>query len=211
MGSQFHVKECTVAPIATGLVAHTLHGFRDQIAKIHAGSIDFHFWRGRLVTSFHEDEHPNDFCYWAREGLHDSVLSEHLEMINPADYQNVEEVRQAILTAIDHRIADKEPTLASYPFHFVRSSLVVYDTGINFNAPQDLKTRFQSLNRSSIFYHFIEAYRRSSERVNDFSSWLQEFGGDYAHVAHRLNVIDPYFTPLSDLQKKIATIINHSM
>jgi hypothetical protein len=58
------------------------------------------------------------------------------------------------------------------------------------------------MTRRSLFYHVHEARRRSPERIDDFSMWLEQYGADPPLVA-KLRAIDFYFLNLNQLRREI--------
>ena len=63
---------------------------------------------------------------------------------------------------------------------------------------------------SSVFYHFIDARRRTLNNVDDFRQWLALFGETYQPLIDRLTGIDPYFSTLVELRQNLATAFqNH--
>ena len=202
----FFVKDCTLAAIATGVKAQTLSEFREKLAAIHSGSIFFHFWRRRLDSTFEVGTFYNDFSHWAHFCLHEDALAEQLELLNPADYNNIEALRTEMLDIIDNTLDNHEIgpwTKQEEQFHFIRSKIVVFSTFLQINRPSDLVKSIPLMSRSSIFYHFIDARRRTVESKDDFSTWLGGFK-NYEELLERLSQIDPYFISLADLQSKLT-------
>jgi hypothetical protein len=62
------------------------------------------------------------------------------------------------------------------------------------------------LTTSSIFYHFIDARRRTSDGRDDFSDWLTGFGDEYVTLQEQLAGVDPYFSSLSELRDELALL-----
>ncbi len=210
--SLFFIKDCALATIATGCTAQTLQELHDQLMMIHPDALYFHFWGGRLRTDFERHEYHNDFSYWSQHFLHDDILAERLELINPAEHENIEGLRNDLLEIIENRLDEREfiPwTKGEEAFHFIRSTIVIFNTHFKMEKPEDLMQILPVISRSSIFYHFIDASCRLSNRTNDFITWLQGFGNDYQPLIKELSTIDPYFISLTDLQKKLVTTVNH--
>ena len=82
------------------------------------------------------------------------------------------------------------------------SSVIAYDTGERFATPAGLAASVPTMPRRSLFYHFHEARRRSAERIDDFSLWLEQYGADPPLVA-KLRAIDFYFLNLNQLRREI--------
>ncbi len=206
-GGGFLVRDCTLIAIATGTSALTLKELRAGIQQIHPGSIYHHFWGGLLQPSFGEREYNNDFAAWARYGLHDAVLAERLAIVNPTDFETLEDLRLDLLDIIDERLDESErlPWLvASLPFEFIRAQTVVFDTRTRIGSPEAFPEVIPHLSTGSIFYHFIDALRRSPFGIDDFSAWLATFENRYEGLIRRLADIDPYFGSLVELRQRLA-------
>jgi hypothetical protein len=64
----------------------------------------------------------------------------------------------------------------------------------------------------SIFYHFIDARRRTERGRSDFVEWLASFGnGDYDELIKNINAIDPYFTTLAELRRELAGVFDRCL
>lgn len=62
---------------------------------------------------------------------------------------------------------------------------------------------------SSVFYHFIDARRRTQDKVDDFRQWLAFFGETYQPLIDQLTGIDPYFSTLAELRQQVAATFQH--
>lgn len=205
----FAIKDCALIAIATGKKAINLKEFRDTLETINLDSIYHHFWGSLLEPRFEETEYNNDFASWARRGLHDDKLAERLAMLDPSFYPNLEALRQELLEVIEERLDENEYLnwmLATESFEFIRSQIVVFDTGMRIEHPAKLGELIPSLSTNSIFYHFIDARRRLPEQKNDFSYWLVSFNGLYEELLNQLEGIDPYFSSLTELRQQITVI-----
>lgn len=208
----FAIKDCALIAIATGKQAMTLKELRDLLAAIDADSIYHHFWGGLLEPRFEEREYNNDFASWARRGLHDDKLAERLAMVDPSFYSNLEDLRQELLAIIEERMDESEYLpwiVATEPFEFIRAQIVVFDTDKRVTRPQELGESLPHLSTSSIFYHFIDARRRLSDRSDDFRFWLASFNGLYDELSTQLASIDPYFETLTELRQQLTAIFQN--
>ncbi len=208
----FAVKDCALAAVATGLRAQNLRELRDNLQRIHSGSIYYHFWGGLLRPRFDDPEFNNDFAGWARHGLHDTSLAERLSVIDPTDYTDLESLRQELLDVIEERLDESEwiPWARSdQQFHFIRSQIVVFDTHKRISSPHELAQAIPGMSVSSIYYHFIDARRRTEDSLDDFEAWLDGFGSSYSDLSKKLKTIDPYFISLSELRQQLITLFKN--
>lgn len=206
----FYVKDCALAAIATGIRAQTLLELRDRLSSIHPNCIYYHFWGGRLRTSFEHGEYHNDFSHWAHHNLHDDILAEQLELLNPTEYETMEDLRNELIEIMDNRLDEKEMipwAKSDEQFYFLRSKMIIFQTAHRLTKPEELVTVLPLLSRSSLFYHFIDSARRVPGKIDDFSTWLQEYHDGYQELIAMLRKIDPYLISLSDLQQRLISIV----
>jgi hypothetical protein len=203
----FVVMDCTLAAIATGQRAQNLRELRDALAVAHPECVYYHFWGGLLRPHFDDPEYNNDFASWVRHALHDHALAERLGVIDPADFADLESLRQEVIENIEERLDELEHIAwapSDQQFHFIRGQTVVFDTGRRLRDSRELAARLPQLSLGSIFYHVIDARRRDPQRADDFRTWLQAGGESYAGLCDALAAIDPYFTPLAELRTRLA-------
>ena len=205
----FRIRDCALAAIATGRRAQNLREFRDILYDVHPESIYYHFWGGLLRPRFVDREYNNDFAGWARHSLHDKVLSERLAVVDPNDFPDIENLRQELLDVIEERLDENEHvpwTKSDQRFEFIRSQIVVFDTGVTLAKPEDLATVADQLSPASIFYHFIDARRRTGDGDDDFRAWLGGYRPAYDELCDQLAGVEPYFQSLTELGQQIAGI-----
>ena len=138
---EFAIKDCAVASIATGRRAQTLRELRDILRDIHPGCIYHHFWGTLLRPQFSNREYNNDFAAWCHHSLHDNPAAERLAVIDPADFTDMEELRQELIEVIEARLDETDLVLftrSDRQFHFVRGVIVVFDTARRLSHPHEL-------------------------------------------------------------------------
>ncbi len=204
----FYFKDCTLTAIATGIKAKTLVDLRDGIARVPLTSLYFHFWGGRLRPAFEYREYHSDFAQWAHRHLHDDILAERLDFLNPSEYPDLEKIRNDLIGLIDFRLSELDAIpSAKEIFHFVRSKIVVFSTPYKSDDPHKFPNILHHLPNSSLFFHFIDAARRTSGGRDDFSTWLGDFGIRYEELIDKLHAVDPYYISLPDLRLKLIDIL----
>jgi len=203
----FAVIDCAMLSIATGLSAQNLRELRDRLRSVPASSLYFHFWGAHLRPGFDEPEYGNDFALWARHGLSDPALAERLSVIRPPGFGDLEALREELVEVVEQRLYEREVVPwapADQEFHFIRSTLVVLDTGTRLETPEALGAALARFSPGSLFYHFIDALRRPPEGADDFRAWLSGFGDRYSGLIERIAGIDPYFVTLSRLGRELS-------
>ncbi len=207
----FLVRVCSLVALATGVRVQNLKEFREGLVRAPQSSIYHHFWGRLLMRQFDEPEYNNDFAAWASHGLHEKGLAERLSAINPTEFTDLEELRQELVEVVEMRLDETEMVpwaKADQQFQFIRSQIVVLDTGREICRPEDLTRVVPKMSNESIFYHFIDARRRTPDRVDDFSGWLIWMGEEYKETIERLKAIDPYFSSLKELREIISQLFN---
>ena len=205
----FRVFDCAPVFIATGINAFTLRELIESLRVVHPESIQHHFWGRLLRPVIDEPEYSNDFAAWTARELRDKVLAERLSVIYPTDYTDVEEFRHGIIDIIENRLDEdliSHTATARQPFHFIRSQLVVFDTGTRIGDRSELADAVKEMSEGSVFYHFVEARRRTGKRCDDFSAWLESSAGDYHQLCVDLTAIDPYFSSLSQIRDRLENL-----
>ncbi|MEA3286558.1 MAG: DUF5752 family protein [Candidatus Marinimicrobia bacterium] len=206
------IKDCALIALATGRKARTLKELRDNLEIIESESIYYHFWGSLLRPRFEDAEYHNDFAAWAAHSLNDKKMAEQLGVVDPTTFTTMDNLRFELLEIIDERIDELDvlPTASrDKQFEFISSEIVVFTTMQTVIEPEIMKTLVLELSLGSIFYHFIDARRRTSESIDDFSHWLMSFGDEYEDAINGIADIDPYFSPLTDLRNQLSeTLMN---
>lgn len=211
---RFVIKDCALIQIATGVRAQNVRELRDRLLTVDAACIDYHFWGGLLRPSFDDPEYANDFAAWARHGLHDHKLAERLSMIDPAEFADIESLRRELVEVLEQRIDEGEYLTWAKPdqqFQFIRSQIVVFDTGRTLVQPAELVAAVPAMSAGSVYYHFVDARRRPPMRTDDFRAWLACFDGEYAALSDALAEVDPYFTTLTGLREELARVVRTAL
>lgn len=210
----FAIKDCSLAHMATGRRAQTLRELRDILRDIHPGCVYHHFWGSLLRPQFTNREYNNDFASWCYDCLHDRPAAERLSAIDPADYSDLEELRQEVIDVVESRLDETDLVLftrADQQFHFVRSVIVVFDTYKRLSRPEQLVEAVPEMSPGSVFYHFIDARWRDPLGVDDFRAWLQGLGDRFTPLCDGLAEVEPYFESLHILRDRLAEVFRRHL
>jgi hypothetical protein len=206
----FSVTDCALIVISTGESAHNLREMHDRLIRTDdPGIMYFHFWDGLLRPDFIDPEYPNDFASWCFRRLHDRRLAERLSLLNPGTFETMNDLRYKLIEVIEDRMDedDFDPRIdADHPFFFMRSQIVVFHTQTRIEKPEQLPAVVPKLTPGSIFYHFIDARRRTVSGRNDFSEWLKGYSGKYNGLADRISMIDPFFKSLMEIREQLIDV-----
>jgi len=203
----FIIKDCALITISTGLRALNLREFRNGVERCPAECFEHHFFSTKLRPAFDDPEYPNDFAAWASHGLHDRPLAERLGALDPLEFSDSESLRSAMLDILEEDLKHREHLVwakRAHEFIFLRPQMVVYDTGLAPETPEQLGELIPQLSTGSVYYHFIEARRRLKGERDDYGAWIESFGPAYSALAERLSQIDYYFCSLSELRNRIS-------
>jgi len=207
ISNPFVVKDCALIQIATGVKVQTLRELKKELLTIDEDSVYYHFWGSLLTPRFREPEFGNDFASWAFHALHDRILAERLSVIDPLQFGDIQSLRLALLDVIDERLDEVEVvpfSSSDQQFNFVKCQIVVFNTQKLIDKPEELGQAIMSFSSGSIFYHFIDARRRTKGNIDDFRAWLGMFGDKYEKLSVLISRIDPYFTTLLELRELLS-------
>ncbi len=178
--STFQIKACALIVQMDGQAsAINLRELRDRAERCSPESIYHHFCETQLRPTFDDPEFTNDFATWAYRDLRDDVLAERLGILDPDSFESVEGLRAALLDTIEDRLSDADYIRGAelgHAFYFMTSSMLVFDTGMVLEKPDDIMWALRRMTRASIYYHFIETRSKIGSKNNDILPWL--CGGD---------------------------------
>ncbi len=203
----FEVRDCALITRMAGIeTAINLRELRERVAVCPVECLFHHFCETQIRPTFDDPEFSNDFAVWSARNLRDRVLAERLGVINPYTFESLEELREAVLEIIDDHLS-MLPYIPWVPrgedFRFMAATTVVFNADKFLETPEDLLNELPHLSDSSIYYHFIEARRRTENRTDDFSAWLEGFGKGCEELINALGKIDFYYLPLRVLKETI--------
>jgi len=206
----FWFRECFLMTMPIGLSVVNLRELLHALREVSESVLYYHLVQCRLAISPPAVEFPNDFALWAAVALQDSALAEKLSSFDPLDYENLGQVRQAILDILEEYLWDLRfvPWARSgFEFHFCEASTVVIRSEI---AARNLQEFCQGLNNvglDSTYYHFFEARWRLGRPIDDFSYWIETNFGLPKLVA-AIRDMDIYFYNLKEIRNTLLGLIH---
>jgi hypothetical protein len=206
----FHVKDCALITRMGGVdTAMNLRELRERVATCPVECIFHHFYETLIRPTFDDPEFRNDFSVWTSRQLRDRVLAERLGILNPYNFRDFEELRARIVDVIDERLSEI-PYIPWVPkgqeFHFMRAATVIFDTGVVLYTPEDLVAHIPNMSLSTIYYHFLEARRRTPVQSDDFTAWLDGLMEPPRDLIDAFNHVDFYFLTLHELKDKLISV-----
>jgi len=127
-------------------------------------------------------------------------------------FEDLEQLRARIIGIIDDRLSEIHfiPWVPQgQEFHFMRAATVVFDTGVELHTPEDLIQQIPLMSSSTIYYHFVEARRRTPDRCDDFCAWLIGLNEPPLDLIEALRQIDFYFMTLIELKDKLTSVFKN--
>ncbi|UCE25766.1 MAG: hypothetical protein JSU74_06915 [Candidatus Zixiibacteriota bacterium] len=207
----FAVKDCALITRMGGVdTAVNLRELRERIRVCPEACLFHHFMETLVRPSFDDPEFRNDFAVWSARYLRDRVLAERLGILNPYKFDNLQQLRETVVETIDDRLAEL-PYVPSVPkgddFIFMQAATVVFDVGILLESPYQLSETIPQMSYSSIYYHFIEARRRTEERVDDFTAWCKGVEEGCEELVEAFKGIEFYYMTLPELKTTLIETI----
>ena len=121
----------------------------------------------------------------------------------------MEDLRNELTEIMEERLDEVEFPLYSRrenQFEFIRSQIVIFQTRQQASKPSDFVKLLPRFSVGSIFYHFIDARRRTDNNLDDFQNWLHLYGDKYNDLCGLIAEIDPYFSSLTRLRDQLADV-----
>jgi hypothetical protein len=211
----FAIKDCALITRMAGIgTAMNLREMQERVSICPVECLFHHFCETVIRPTFDDPEFRNDLAIWAARQLRDRVLAERLAIINPYKLNSFEDLRLQVMDILDERMSE----VAYIPwaprgreFYFMQAVTVVFDTGLTLLKPRDLLNALPHMSLGSIYYHFVEARRRTDEGLDDFSQWMKEFGEDTSLIREVLGGIDFYYLTLSELKRTMIQTLGRTM
>lgn len=200
----FCVNDCAIITCMGGIgSALNLRELKERISVSPDECLYYHFCENLISPTFDDPEFHNDFAIWAARNLQDNVLAERLGIINPYSFESFEALREKTIEIIDDRLSELNHVPAAKKgeeFFFQKAVTVVFDAGITLRTPADFVNQLPHMSNSTIYYHFLEARRRTTDRVDDFTFWLKFLDDTSSELISALSSIDFYFLSLTELK-----------
>ncbi len=194
--------------LLTGLKASDAKELRDGLEKAPEMSVYYHTHHFLERHQFLVQEPPNDFAYWVTHVLNEIKIGERLAAVDTVRFRSLEELRQALLSAL-HPLADDKNVLrkapAGHEFYFMKSMLFSVQTPHSVRTLEEFLEGLKKVSIHSLYFHIFEARLRTLQQMNDFSYWLTDLGEKA--LAKEIERLDPYSQTMEDLRTRIIRLI----
>jgi hypothetical protein len=210
----FWFRECFLIPMPIGRKAINLRELLQAIREVEEPVLYYHLLQSRLIQSQPMVEYPNDFAIWAASALQDSRLAEKLSSFDPFEYEDLAQVRQAMVDIMEEYLWDLPNVPWARPgmeFHFCEASTVVMRSEISAKNLEEFCQALQDVGLDSIYYHFFEArWRLEAQDTDDFSYWIGT-NFDLPELVAAIRAIDVYFYTLPEIRSTLLNLIHQHM
>jgi hypothetical protein len=178
------------------------------LEEVPVDSIYYHTHAYFLRHQYLMGPYPNDFATWAATQVRDRMLGERLGVIDPYDFDTLEDLREALVTVVeDHLSKIQVIPRVEYgtPFYFMQSRLVEVPTDITARTLREFRDGLAAVDASALYFHFYAARIRQDQRQGDFTLWVE---GELRMpaLAQQLRRIDPYMFSLEQVRSRLVEI-----
>ncbi len=196
-----------------GLRAENERQLADLIDEVSVDSIYYHTHGFFLRHKFVAGAYPNDFATWAAIQVRDRVLGERLAMVDPANFQNLQALREELISVIDDHLRGLQfvpGVLFGEPFEFIQSRIVEVPTGIQVRTLKEFREALLDVDVSAVYFHLVEARMRLGRGQNDFAAWLEQ-GLDLTDLAAKVRALDPYAGSLERARTRLIQLCDQAL
>ena len=153
---------------------------------------------------------PNDFANWVATQVRDQVLAERLAVVDPFQFPNLEELREELISIIDHHLSTLHPVprvVFGDPFFFVQSHVIEVPTGLEARTLEEFRRCLAEVDASAVYYHALDARVRRGLRGGDFAHWIGEELGRPSLTAE-IGRINPYLGGLGQIRAETLRLVD---
>jgi hypothetical protein len=204
MDSPFIFKSELWIPRYTGIKAHSIREFIEILRTIDKFSIFYHMYIN--IFNYHNlpTFYANSISYWFYKNGN-LLLAEKLSIIDPLDYYDLEELRNAILQVLEKNYDSDWDGKETSPFYFITAEREIIECEKIANTLDQFIEGLKKSSINSIFYHMVTSRIENKTLVNDYSAWLFNIGE--AKKAEKINKLDIYTMNLYEVKKEIIKIM----
>jgi len=182
----------------------------ERLEQVPPGSVYYHthsvFLRHPRMTR----AYPNDFANWVASQIRDQVLAERLGMVDAFQFASLEELREELVSIIDHHISTLHPVprvVFGDPFFFIQSHLIEVPTGLEARTLEELRRCLAEVDASAVYLHALDARVRRGLPGGHFAHWIGEALG-LQSLAEQIACINPYLGGLEQMRSETLRAID---
>lgn len=143
-------------------------------------SIYYHTNSYYLRHPYSQGLFPNDFATWVALHAQDRVLGERLGVLDPFEFDDIEQLRSEIVAIIGEHLSHLGTVprcTTGEPFEFVRSHVIEADLGLETWTLKEFRDVLAHVEVGAIYNHVCEARLRKGRLSGDFATWLSAAEG----------------------------------
>ena len=182
----------------------------ELIEEVPADSIYYHTHSYYLRHSYIQGPFPNDFATWVALHVQDRVLAERLGLLDPFQFDDIEQLREALLTVLgDHlnRMKTVPHCWSGVPFEFISSHMIEADLGIEVHTLREFRDALVRVDIGSVYNHVCEARLRKGHPCGDFADWVSAAEGlAMPDLAARLVQVNRLGLSLENMRLKLVRL-----
>jgi hypothetical protein len=166
----------------------------ELLEQVPSGSVYYHTHSVFLRHSQMPGAYPNDFANWIATQVRDQVLAEQLAMVDPFQFQDLEHLREELVSILHDHVSNIHPVprvIFGEPFFFVQSHVIEVPLGLEARTLEEFALCLRDVDESSIYFHTLEARVRLGKQHGGFAEWLIEELGLTA-LGEEIGRINPY-------------------
>ena len=196
-----------------GLRARDERELMELLERVPLGSVYYHthsvFLRHHQLTA----GYPNDFANWVAFQVRDQVLGERLAVLDPLAFGSLEELREELVSVIDHHIATLHPVprvVFGDPFFFVQSHVIDVPTRLEARTLGEFRQCLAQVDASSIYFHALESRVRRGHPHGDFAEWTERALG-LRSLAEEIARLNPYLGGLEEIRARMLELLDTAL
>jgi hypothetical protein len=196
-----------------GKMAEDEKELADLIEEVPEDSIFYHTHSFLLRHRLSNGEYLNDFANWVATEVEDRVLSERLGIIDPSEFDNLESLREEILSIIDDHLSGARiipQVIFGEPFAFMQSRIVQFPTGFGASSLRELRHAIEEVDTGALYFHFFEVRLRVKKRDYDIPTWLID-ELEMNELAEQIRSIRPYWMTLEQLRSNLLGLCDREI
>ncbi|HLE43473.1 MAG TPA: DUF5752 family protein [Methylomirabilota bacterium] len=196
-----------------GVRAENERQLAELIEEVPLDSIYYHTHSFFLRHKFVAGVYPNDFATWVAVQVRDQVLAERLAMVDPAEFPNLQALREELASVVDEHLRSLPivpQIIFGESFDFIQSRIVEIPTGIQARTLQEFRDALLEVDLSALYFHLVEARMRLGRGRNDFAAWL-EAGLGLPDLAAKVQAVDPYAGSLERTRARLIALCDEAL
>lgn len=172
-------------------------------------SIYYHTHRFLQRYQFLVPEPANDFSHWASTLLIHRPLGQALELVDPLHFSSVDDLRNALIRAVEPFAEDKIEAAEGKQFQFLSARRWSVATPHTANTFREMAEGIRRVTASSLYLHVFEARLRLPEGENDFSHWLLNERGAKA-LAQRCRAVGLKKRTMEEIRRELIELFDNA-